>query len=122
MSLTVLKAGIRPDELQPWGNAAALGFEIIEGAGELYGQMTFGAPTDPIHAAYFAISQGKYRVTYPFAEQATVLSGELLITDESTGITSRFKAGDSFFVEKGTRLVMEAVNKDGFVKHYLAFS
>jgi len=45
----------------------------------------------------------------------------LLLTDESTGVTTRFKAGDSWFVEKGTPVLWEVVSDAGFVKHYLAF-
>jgi len=121
MSLTLLKNGITLDELDSWGSVTDLGSEIIEGDVKAYGRMTHGAPTDPISAAYFGTSHGKFRMTYPFSEQATLLTGELLLTDESTGITTRFKAGDSWFVEKGTPVLWEVVSAAGFVKHYLAF-
>ncbi|MCY1431888.1 hypothetical protein D3C76_586800 [compost metagenome] len=58
-------------------------------------------------------------MTYPFSEQATVVSGELLLTDESTGQTTRYKAGDSWFVTKGTPVLWEVLS-DSFVKHYYA--
>jgi len=122
MSLTPLKNGIRINELDHWGSIADLGSQIVEGEVNAFGKMTFGAPTDPISAAYFGTNQGKFRMTYPFSEQATLLSGELVLTDESTGITTRFQAGDSWFVEKGTPVLWEVVSTDGFVKHYLAFA
>jgi len=121
MSLTLLKNGITLDELDAWGSVADLGSEIIEGDVTAYGRMSFGAPTDPISAAYFGTNKGTFRMTYPFSEQATLLTGELLLTDESTGVSTRFKAGDSWFVEKGTPVVWEVVSDAGFVKHYLAF-
>jgi len=121
MSLTQLKNGITLDELDSWGSVTALGSETIGGDVTAHGRMTFGAPTDPISAAYFGTNKGKFRMTYPFSEQATLLTGELLLTDESTGVTTRFKAGDSWFVEKGTPVLWEVVSDAGFVKHYLAF-
>jgi len=121
MSLTPLQNGITLDQLDSWGSVTDLGSEILAGEVNAYGRMTHGAPTDPISAAYFGTNQGKFRMTYPFSEQATVLTGEVLLTDESTGVTTRFKAGDSWFVEKGTPVVWDVVSEAGFVKHYLAF-
>nr|WP_253958805.1 cupin domain-containing protein [Paraburkholderia fungorum] len=98
-----------------------LGGQILEGGDvAAFGRMTHGAPTDPVSAAYFGTTKGKFRLVYPFSEQATVVEGEVRITDESTGETRSFKAGDSWFVAKGTSTVWEVVS-DGFVKHYLAF-
>jgi len=121
MSMTPLKTGTTLDELASWGSVTDLGFEILEGDVTAYGKMTFGAPTDPISAAYFGTNKGKFRMTYPFSEQATVLSGELLLTDASTGITTRYRAGESWFVEKGTTITWDVLSDTGFVKHYLAF-
>ncbi|MCY1260584.1 hypothetical protein D9M68_119520 [compost metagenome] len=73
----------------------------------------------PVSSAYFGTTRGKFRMTYPFSEQATVVSGELLLTDESTGQTTRYKAGDSWFVTKGTPVLWEVLS-DSFVKHYYA--
>ncbi|WP_153897958.1 cupin domain-containing protein, partial [Pseudomonas aeruginosa] len=55
----------------------------------------------------------------PFNEQATVVTGEVILTDESTGQTTRFKAGDSWYVAKGTPVLWE-VPGESFVKHYYA--
>jgi len=122
MGLISLKNGITLNELDSWGSITDLGSEVIEGDVKAFGKMTHGAPTDPISAAYFGTTKGKFRMTYPFSEQATVLSGELLLTDESTGITTRFKTGDSWFVAKGTPILWDIVSETGFVKHYLAFA
>ncbi|BBT17909.1 cupin domain-containing protein [Metapseudomonas otitidis] len=119
MSLTPIKNGITLAELDAWGTVADLGSEILEGEVKAFGKMTAGAPTDPVSAAYFGTTAGKFRMTYPFNEQATVVSGEVILTDESTGQTTRFKAGDSWFVAKGTPVLWE-VPGDGFVKHYYA--
>ncbi|MNC75432.1 hypothetical protein D3C75_1269600 [compost metagenome] len=81
--------------------------------------MTFGAPTDAVSSGYFGTTQGKYRMVYPFTEQAIVITGEVVLTDESTGQITRYKAGDNWFVTKGTSVLWEVVS-ESFVKHYLA--
>ncbi|WP_027794532.1 cupin domain-containing protein [Paraburkholderia acidipaludis] len=120
MSLTTIQHGTGMAELEPWGKLSDLGAQILEG-GEVaaFGKMTCGAPTDAVSAGYFGTTRGKFRLVYPFSEQATVVTGELRITDESTGETRTFKAGDSWFVTKGTSTLWEVIS-DSFVKHYLA--
>ncbi|MFT4190184.1 MAG: cupin domain-containing protein [Comamonas sp.] len=122
MSLTVLKQGITTAELEAWGSFKNLGAEILEGGDvQAYGRMTHGAPTDPIGAGYFGSSKGTYRLVYPFNEQATLLHGEVRITDESTGLSQVFKPGDSWFVTRGTSTLWEVLS-DGYTKHYLSFA
>ena len=122
MSLGAIQQGIKISELDAWGKLSDLGAQILEG-GEIaaFGKMTHGAPTDSISAAYFGTTKGKFRLVFPFSEQATVVDGQIRITDESTGETRTFSAGDSWFVTKGTSTVWEVLS-DGFVKHYLAFA
>jgi|GEM_PF-133270 len=123
MSLIPLTNAITLDKLDNWGSITQLGFEIIEGSDiTAFGKMTHGAPTDAISAAYFGTSKGKFRMVYPFSEQATIMSGEVLLTDESSGISTRFQPGDSWFVHKGTPVLWEIISDNGFVKHYLAFA
>lgn len=119
MALTAITHGITLEQLDAWGTVADLGSEILEGEVRAFGKMTAGAPTDPVSAAYFGTTKGKFRMTYPFNEQATVVSGELRLTDESTGHSQQFKAGDSWFVTKGTPVLWEVLS-DSFVKHYYA--
>lgn len=119
MALTVVQNGITLDQLDAWGTVADLGSEILEGEVKCFGKMTAGAPTDPVSSAYFGTTKGKFRMTYPFNEQATVVTGEIILTDESTGQSSRFKAGDTWFVTKGTPVLWEVLS-DSFVKHYYA--
>lgn len=122
MSLTIIDRNMTFVHLHPWGSLSKLGAEILEGGDvQAYGDATHGEPTDPINAGYFGTSKGTYRLVYPFSEQATILQGEVRITDESTGQSALFRAGDSWFVEKGTPTLWEVLS-DGFTKHYLAFS
>ena len=119
MSLHPITRHITLDQLDPWGTVADLGSEILAGEGKAYGKMTAGAPTDLVSAAYFGVSKSTFRMTYPFNEQATVVTGEVLLTDESTGETNRFGVGDSWYVAKGTPVRWEILS-DSFVKHYHA--
>lgn len=120
MSLTFINRNTVLADLDAWGSFSKLGAEIIEGGDvQAFGKQTHGAPTDAVSAGYFGTTQGKYRLVYPFSEQATLLQGELRITDEANGQVSHFKAGDSWFVTKGTATVWEVLS-DGFTKHYLA--
>ena len=119
MTLTPLKHDIQLSELDAWGTVTDLGSQLLEGDGKAFGKMTFGTLTDPVSSAYFGTTQGKFRMVYPFTEQATVVTGEVLLTDESTGQSTRYKAGDSWFVTKGTPVLWEVVS-ESFVKHYFA--
>lgn len=119
MSLFTVKQGTALTDPEAWGTVADLGSEILEGDGKCFGKMTFGAPTDPVSSAYFGTTKSKFRMVYPFNEQATVVYGEVILTDESTGKSTHYKTGDSWSVTKGTPVLWEVVS-DGFVKHYLA--
>ena len=115
----LIKQGIRIAELDAWGTVADLGSEILEGEGKAFGRMTFGAPTDPLSAGYFGVTRSRFRMVYPFHEQATVVSGEATLTDESSGQSTTYRAGDSWFVARGTPVLWD-VTSEAFVKHYFA--
>ena len=119
MTLVTLRKDIQLTELDAWGTVADLGSEILVGDVKAFGKMTFGAPSDPVSSAYFGTTQGKFRMVYPFAEQATVVTGEVILTDETSGQRTRYIAGDSWFVTKGTAVHWEIVS-ESFVKHYFA--
>ncbi|HZX50866.1 MAG TPA: cupin domain-containing protein [Pseudomonas sp.] len=117
--MTPIKQGTTLTELDAWGTVADLGSEILEGEGKAFGKMTFGGPTDVVSAGYFAVTKSKFRMVYPFNEQATVVFGEVILTDEGTGQSTRYKAGDSWFVTKGTSVLWDVLS-DSFTKHYMA--
>ncbi len=119
MTLHTAKHAIQLSELDAWGTVADLGSEILEGEVRAFGKMTFGAPTDAVSSAYFGTTQGKFRMVYPFNEQAVVVTGAVRLTDESTGQVSEYQVGDSWFVTKGTPVLWEILS-ESFVKHYFA--
>lgn len=117
--MTPINKDITLNNLDCWGSVTELGSEIIEGDVTAYGKMTFGSPADPISSGYFAATKGRFRMIYPFNEHAVVVSGELILTDESNGESKHYKAGDAWFVTKGTPVTWEILT-DHFTKHYFA--
>ena len=119
MSLLPLFHNVTLADLVPIGTVADLGSTIVAGEARAYVKGTFGGPTDAVSAGYFGATQGKFRMVYPFNEQATVVLGEVSLTDESTGQTTHYKVGDSWFVTKGTPILWN-ITSEAFIKHYLA--
>lgn len=119
MSLTAIPKDITLEQLDAWGPVADLGSEILEGNPQAYGRMTHGTPDAPVSAAFFGSTKGKFRMVYPFNEQATIMLGEVRLTDESSGKTTTFGTGDTWFVTKGTPVLWEVLS-DSFIKHYHA--
>ncbi|WP_245965012.1 cupin domain-containing protein [Trinickia dinghuensis] len=118
--MTPIDRNTRIADLDSWGSFEKLGAQIFEGGDvQAFGKMTHGAPTDAVSSGYFGTSKGKYRLVYPFSEQATLLQGEVRIVDESTGASTLYKSGDSWFVTKGTQTVWEVLT-DSYTKHYFA--
>lgn len=107
------------DELDSWGTVADLGSTILEGDGKAYGRFTLGSPEAPINGAYFGVTKSKFRMTYPFTEQATIVTGTLTLTNEDTGEVFHLQEGDNFIVKKDTKVLWE-ITSDFFVKHYLS--
>ena len=119
MPLITLEKDIQLSDLDAWGTVADLGSQILEGEVKAFGKMTFGAPTDPVSSAYFGTTTGKFRMVYPFNEQAVVVTGQVRLTDEASGVSRTYNQGDSWFVTKGTPVLWEILS-ESFVKHYFA--
>ncbi len=119
MSLTPLVAPVSVADMHPIGPVTNLGSEILSGECLAYGQGTFGAPTDPVSAGFFAVTPGRFRMTYPFNEQAVVVKGAVTLTDVASGESRRYGVGESWFVTQGTEVLWE-VEGEVFMKHYFA--
>ncbi|MFC0180165.1 cupin domain-containing protein [Thorsellia kenyensis] len=117
MKAILLKEAI--PTLHKIGSITLLGSTVIEGDPQASALSTLGEPSDNLNGGYFACTHGKFSMTYPFTEYATVLSGSLALTNELTGERTVYGPGDSWIVEKGTPVTWEVLS-DEFVKHYLA--
>ncbi|AWM80294.1 hypothetical protein DKL61_07930 [Gammaproteobacteria bacterium ESL0073] len=114
-----LNTPITLDQLDSWGTVVDLGSTIVEGDANAYGKFTLGTPDQPSSGGYFGVTKSIFRMTYPFSEQATVVKGQVTLTNEDTGEKWTFKEGDSWIVEKGTKVLWQ-VDTDYFIKHYFS--
>ncbi|WP_297372027.1 cupin domain-containing protein [Acidocella sp.] len=105
--------------LDEWGTPEDIGAATVEGAVKVSGKLLFGTLQTPVSGGLYAATQGKYRVTYPFHEHATLLDGELAITDEATGQTVVYGPGDSWIIAKGTTVLWD-IRSPHIRKSYLA--
>jgi uncharacterized cupin superfamily protein len=114
-----IKQNVTLNDLDSWGTVVDLGSELLEGNGKAYGKFTLGNPELPVSGGYFAVEKSVFRMTYPFSEQATIVTGSITLTNEDTGEKWTFNEGESWVVEKGTKVLWE-VHSDFFVKHYFS--
>jgi uncharacterized cupin superfamily protein len=105
--------------LDHWGTPEDIGATTVEGPIKVSGKLVFGTFETPISGGFYAATKGKYRVTYPFTEHATLLDGELAITDEATGETTTYGPGDSWIIAKGTTVLWH-IRSAHICKSYLA--
>ncbi|OKB67433.1 cytoplasmic protein [Serratia marcescens] len=106
-------------ELLEIGSVSNLGATVIAGTPTVGVASIFGEPTDNLNCGVFSCTRGSFAMEYPFAEHATVWEGSATLTNERTGESVQYQAGDSWFVEKGTPVRWD-ITSDRFVKHYLA--
>jgi uncharacterized cupin superfamily protein len=105
-------------ELKPWGTPESLRGTTLEGQVRIFGLPILGDGRSELSAGWFAASQGRYRLVYPFHEHATLVEGELALTSEATGQTVLYRPGDSWVIAKGEPVVWD-IRSDRAVKHYL---
>jgi len=99
------KLGQPPEMLDAWGTPEDIGAATLEGPIQVSGKIVFGSLETPVSGGFYAATRGRYRVVYPFHEHATLLEGELELTDETTGQTEIFGPGDAWIIAKGTPVI-----------------
>ena len=105
--------------LDDWGTPEDIGATTVEGAVAVSGKLLFGSLESAVSGGLYAASHGKYRVTYAFHEHATLLDGQLALTDETDGKTVIYGPGDSWIIAKGTTVLWD-IRSDRIRKSYLA--
>lgn len=101
------------------GSVANLGAEIVTGDPQAKAAFIQGNPETNLAVAYFSTTKGSFKVDYPFSEHATLVSGRVTLTNETTGVSETFEPGDSWFINKGD-VVTFHVETEEFLKHYLS--
>jgi uncharacterized cupin superfamily protein len=108
--MLAFKLGAATPALDAWGNPEDIGAQTLDGPMQVSGKLVFGTLETPVSGGFYAASKGRYRVTYPFHEHATLLEGELRLTDTSTGISETYGPGDSWIIAKGATIIWHIIS------------
>jgi uncharacterized protein len=90
------------------GAPANLGGRVLAGDPQIFARIDYAR--GPVAAGLFKATTGKIEVTFPFSEHATIMEGEVTITDGS-GQSHTYKAGDSYFIRQGSVVIWEVKGK-----------
>jgi uncharacterized cupin superfamily protein len=92
--------GAAKPELEVWGPPERLSAVTLEGAPVMHGTFLYGSGEAALTSGIYEVTKGKFKVIYPFHEHATVLEGEVVLSDEE-GNSVRYGPGDSWFCHQG---------------------
>ncbi|WP_434390743.1 cupin domain-containing protein [Melittangium boletus] len=84
--------------------ADALGGKVLEGDVRLTLHVEHQSQGET--SGIFEATAGKVEIVFPFTEHATILEGEVTLTDE-TGTTRTLGPGDSYFIRQGERILWD---------------
>ena len=107
--------------LDQWGTPEDIGAQTLGEPMRVSGKLLYGSFDALVSGGLYAATRGRYRVVYPFHEHATLLDGQLELTDEGSGNTVVYGPGDSWIIAKGTSVIWN-VRSDSIRKSYLAIT
>jgi uncharacterized cupin superfamily protein len=104
--MIVYQAGekVPESELVDLGPPENLGGTVLEGDPKISARIDFAQ--GPLLAGVFQATRGKARIHFPFSEHATILDGEVELTDQ-WGNNAKLEAGDSYFIRQGSVILWE---------------
>lgn len=91
-------------ELMDLGPPAGLGGTVLEGDPKISARIDYAAGN--LLAGVFQATTGTVLIHFPFTEHATILSGEVQLTDAS-GNSAHLGEGDSYFITQGSVILWE---------------
>jgi hypothetical protein len=97
------------------GPPEGLGGRVLEGTPEIFARVDFSA--NGMTAGLFMSTRGVIEVTFPFTEHATILEGEVTLTDQA-GQSHTYRSGDSYFIKQGSVLRWD-VKGERVIKSFL---
>ena len=89
---------IDDSQLIDLGAPSDLGGTVISGNPRISARIDYQSGN--ITGGIFEATTGVVQIFFPFTEHATIIEGEVTITD-ADGRTHRYKAGDSYLIEQG---------------------
>ncbi|WP_309894566.1 cupin domain-containing protein [Archangium sp.] len=92
----------------PLGAPEGLGGRVLEGDPQIFARIDYSR--NGTTAGLFKATTGKIEIYFPFTEHATILEGEVTLTDE-TGQSHTYKAGDSYFIRQGQTILWDVKGK-----------
>jgi hypothetical protein len=96
---------VKEAQLVPFqGRPEDMGGQVLEGDVRISVRIDFqqGNAT----AGIFEATRGKVRIHFPFTEQATILEGEVTLTD-AEGRQHTYKPGDTYFIKQGAIIIWD---------------
>src|SRR5439155_5376250 len=104
--MIVYRAGekVPESELFDLGPPEGLGGEVLEGDPKISARINYAE--GDLLAGVFQATRGKVLIHFPFSEHATILNGEVKLTDE-WGNSANLGAGDSYFITQGSVILWE---------------
>jgi uncharacterized cupin superfamily protein len=104
--MIVYRAGekVPESELADLGPPENLGATVLEGDPKISARIDYAQ--GGLLGGVFQATRGKARIDFPFTEHATILTGEVELTDQ-WGNHVRLEAGDSYFITQGSVIVWE---------------
>jgi uncharacterized cupin superfamily protein len=105
-AMIVYRAGekVPASELVDLGPPEGLGGTVLEGDPKISARVDYAEGN--LLAGVFQATRGTVLIDFPFSEHATILNGEVELTDES-GNSAHLGAGDSYFITQGSIILWE---------------
>ncbi len=91
-------------ELIDLGAPENLGGKVLEGTPKISARIDF--QENGITGGIFEATSGKVEINMPFTEHATILEGEVTITDEF-GNSHNYQPGDSYLIKQGQVIIWD---------------
>jgi uncharacterized cupin superfamily protein len=104
MQIYPLSGDIPDEQLTDLGDPAGLGGEVLAGTPRISAR--FDYQEGGITAGIFEATTGTVRIHFPFTEHATILQGEVRITDQA-GVSHTYLPGDSYVIHQGEVVLWE---------------
>lgn len=98
MRVYPLFRAIADGELADLGDPKDLGGRVLSGNPRISARVDF--QDGPMTAGVFEATTGTVEIHFPFTEHATIMEGQVTITDES-GNSHRYGPGDSYLIRQG---------------------
>ena len=97
-------AAVADAELVDLGPPEGLGGKVLAGSPRIAARIDY--QDGELTGGIFEATTGTVEVTFPFTEHATILEGEVTITDEA-GRAHTYRPGDSYLIRQGQVVIWD---------------